>query len=92
MPELVVSSCFRPGGGGSSVNGPPDAVPDMILVGQNELAHLNVLKNDVDPDGDELLLDEVTTPQHGYAAILNGAEELIYSPDHDFVGLDCEWF
>ncbi|KAL3792432.1 hypothetical protein HJC23_001550 [Cyclotella cryptica] len=71
-----------------NVNGPPDAVPDMMLVGQNELAHLNVLKNDIDPNGDELHLEEVTMPQHGYAAILDGAKELIYAPDLDFVGLD----
>lgn len=71
-------------------NQAPQAMPDMILVGMNELAHLNVLANDTDPNGDELHLMEVTEAQHGYVALLAGKTELIYAPDHDFEGLDSE--
>jgi hypothetical protein len=69
-------------------NQAPQAMPDMILVGMNELAHLNVLANDTDPNGDELHLMEVTEAQHGYVALLAGKKELIYAPNHDFEGLD----
>jgi hypothetical protein len=73
------------------VNDAPDAAPDMILVGVNELAHLHVLANDIDPDGDDLRISEVEKAQHGYAAVLDGGKEIIYAPDTDFVGLDCEF-
>ena len=72
-------------------NEAPQAMPDMILVGKNELAHLNVLANDTDPNGDELHLMEVEEAQHGYVALLDGKKDLIYAPDQDFEGLDCEF-
>lgn len=59
-------------------NQAPQAMPDMILVGMNELAHLNVLANDTDPNGDELHLMEVTEAQHGYVALLAGKTEAIF--------------
>lgn len=74
-----------------STNDPPQAMPDMILVGKNELAHLNVLANDTDPNGDELHLVEVDEAQFGYVALLEGNKELIYAPDEDFEGLDCKY-
>ena len=72
-------------------NEAPQAMPDMILVGKNELAHLNVLANDTDPNGDELHLAGVEDAQHGYVALLDGKKDLIYAPDKDFEGLDCEF-
>jgi hypothetical protein len=64
----------------------------MILIGKNELAHLNVLANDTDPNRDALHLMEVTEAQHGYVALLDGKKELIYAPNQDFEGLDCKFF
>jgi hypothetical protein len=87
--EMVTNSESKPA---LQQNEAPQAMPDMILIGKNELAHLNVLANDTDPNGDALHLMEVTEAQHGYVALLDGKKELIYAPNQDFEGLDCKFF
>eukprot|EP00970_Alexandrium_tamarense_P008029 scaffold1539_cov191-Alexandrium_tamarense.AAC.3 len=66
----------------------PNAVSDIVLIGKEELAHLNVLYNDIDPDGDKLFVESVSEPIHGKAGILEGGLELIYVPVGNFTGLD----
>ena len=68
----------------------PKAVSDLVLVGVSDMAYMNVLQNDVDPDGDDLVIGEVTQPEHGKIEIMEDGIVLVYRPDPDFTGVDCE--
>jgi hypothetical protein len=60
---------------------------DSFTIESNTLSRFNVLDND---DGSSLYIQQVTEPQHGYLAILDGNLELLYDPHTDFVGVDCK--
>jgi hypothetical protein len=69
------------------VNDPPVAVVDTATVVEDSSANLlDVLGNDVDPDGDNLTIVSVTTPSHG--SVSTDGNYSYYSPDPDYVGAD----
>jgi len=54
----------------SAVNLPPDAVDDTAVTAINEMAVIDVLANDTDPEGDALWVTGVTQPAHGLAQVV----------------------
>ena len=72
------------GGGGGGSNNPPTAVDDYATSEPNVSITIDVLSNDVDPDGDSLILDWVFTASNGSIEI-NPDQTLTYTPDSDFV-------
>ncbi|MGK7900085.1 MAG: Ig-like domain-containing protein [Hormoscilla sp.] len=69
-----------------SVNQPPRAVNDTAITDENSSVTIAVLANDVDPDGDPILVTGVSSPGNGSANISNN--QIIYSPAANFVGND----
>ena len=74
-------------GGGGGSNNPPTAVDDYATTEPNVTITIDVLSNDVDPDGDTLTLDWVFNVPNGSVTI-NPDQTLTYTPDSDFVGTD----
>ena len=84
------------GNGGSSsatvtvsvaeVNESPIAQDDSAITDEGDPVSILSLLNDRDPDGDALFVESLTAPNHGIAAI--GDDELIYTPDAGFDGVD----
>lgn len=70
----------------------PASVPPMagddhaVAIRDGEVA-IDVLANDVDPDGDTLVVDGIVQPNHGLA-YRRADGRLGYRPDPDFVGTD----
>lgn len=69
---------------------PPIAKNDNRTVAQNETIVIAVLRNDVDPEGQVLLVDYVSTPARGTAKIVENGTKVEYIPGLD----DCngDWF
>jgi hypothetical protein len=68
-------------------NQPPVAQNDTITVPWGEQVVIDVLANDVDPDGDYVYVSDYGTPRNGdTGGARDGAIE--YTPDADFVGTD----
>ncbi len=65
---------------------PPQAVDDAVSATANAPKLIDVLANDIDPDGDVLVISAVSTPSNG-TATTDGAL-VTYTPDTDFVGTD----
>ena len=69
-------------------NGAPIAKDDEYLVAANSDGYrLDVLANDVDPDGHPLSVEIDTTPDHGEVAV-DANQNVTYVPDADYVGQD----
>mgnify|MGYP001394906062 CR=1 FL=1 len=68
------------------VSGTLIAHDDDAEMPMNTTITLDVLANDLDPDGDPLHIAAVGQPGHGRAAIENG--QIVYTPDPGYVGLD----
>ena len=69
-----------------AVNDPPLAQDDSVTTDVGTLVVIPVLANDSDPDGDFLLIESFTSPQHG--SVLNARTNLSYIPDAGFEGTD----
>lgn len=69
-----------------SVNGAPVAVDDEVAIPRGELATVNVLENDSDPNDDTLTIVGVTDGNHGTVKIVDG--KAVYTPDSNFYGED----
>ncbi|MEW5896386.1 MAG: Ig-like domain-containing protein [Nanoarchaeota archaeon] len=69
------------------VNRFPVALSDSASTLKDTPVNIKVLSNDYDADGDALEVTTVTSPQNGFAQILNG-KEIKYTPDKDFLGTD----
>ena len=70
-------------------NRPPIATPDNYVTEENTLLSANILSNDFDPDGDDILLNTspLTAPSHGKAIVFpNG--DFNYTPKTGFLGAD----
>lgn len=73
---------------------PPNVAPiaanDSTVVWEDSFAIVDVLLNDVDPDGvlDEASLLILTIPEHGSAVVDPVTGEITYTPDPDYYGLD----
>ncbi len=72
---------------GVVINNPPTTVTDTLRVNEDESGTIQVLLNDVDLDGDELVLSNlVQEPEHG-TVIISG-DVILYTPNPDYFGPD----
>jgi hypothetical protein len=67
-------------------NRPPDAVDDSLATNEDEAKSVDLLANDADPDGDEILLVGTTGGAHGSVSCAGGV--CTYTPAADFNGAD----
>jgi hypothetical protein len=67
-------------------NQPPEAVGDAATTTQDTPVTILVLANDSDPDGDGLVVNSVSQPTNGTAAVGGGG--VMYTPAAGFVGAD----
>ena len=65
-------------------NSDPLAVDDAVETDEDTAVTIDVLTNDSDPDGDTLVIDSVTQPGSGTAAI--GSADVVYTPAPETVG------
>jgi large repetitive protein len=80
---IVVLEEPRPG------NNPPFAGDDFALTPQNTPVGGNVLLNDYDPDGDNIILNTVpTTPPSNGTVVMQPNGDYVYTPDSDYLGPD----
>ena len=70
----------------SPVNDPPLPQDDSTTTQEETLVSIPVLANDIDPDGDFLLVESVSAPAHGM--VINAGNSVSYVPDPDFAGID----
>jgi hypothetical protein len=70
------------------VNNPPTAVSDTAATKEAVPVIIEVLKNDTDPDGDILVITDVTQGSKGKATINQDQRSVTYTPDADFTGED----
>ena len=70
-----------------SSNSAPEATDDYPVIEKNSANYqINVLSNDIDDDGDSLIIVDVTTPSHGTASI--NENYIDYTPSAEFSGVD----
>jgi hypothetical protein len=69
-----------------SINHPPVAVDDTVTTPQDTTLNIDVLSNDTDPDGDILMVVEVSNSVNGTTAI--SGTKVVYTPDNGFTGTD----
>ncbi len=67
-------------------NNAPFANDDNETVEINEIAAVDVLANDSDPDGDSFYISDYGQPTNG--TVVQGGTNLLYTPDTDYVGAD----
>ncbi len=94
--DIIAYTVVDPGGEAATttvsvtvlpVNDRPTAVPDRIVVRAGATT-LDLLQNDVDPDGDSLTIRAVTEPTNG-SAVINGLGDAVeYESRPGFVGTD----
>jgi hypothetical protein len=65
----------------------PVAVGDSASTGRDTPVDVDVRANDSDPDGDALVVESVTQPQHGTAAVLPSGR-IRYTPASGYEGRD----
>lgn len=73
-----------------AVNAPPNATADTFSVPEDAVLNVpapGVLGNDVDPNGDPLIAELVSSPTHG-AIAFNSDGSFAYTPNLDFSGSD----
>jgi uncharacterized protein len=68
------------------VNDNPTAVNDTATTPRNTAVLINVRGNDIDIDGDSLVITAVTKPVNGKATVVNG--QVRYGPKAGFTGTD----
>ncbi|MDP6453531.1 MAG: Ig-like domain-containing protein [SAR202 cluster bacterium] len=68
-------------------NRPPQAINDTATTSVGQAVVMDVVSNDVDPDGDPLILTQVFNPRNGaFATTTHTPNRVIFSPDASFVG------
>ncbi len=72
---------------GARPNQPPVAVDDSASVPAEGRVVVDVLANDSDPEGDALVITNVSNPPHGTAVVQGGA--IVYVPDAGYEGPDA---
>ncbi len=80
--EATVSILVTP------VNDAPSAQADAATTFKNTPVNVNVLANDVDVDGDQLLVASVTSPANGTVTVTGGGVAINYRPRNGFTGID----
>ncbi|MEO9477721.1 MAG: Ig-like domain-containing protein, partial [Cyclobacteriaceae bacterium] len=70
-------------------NNPPVAVNDTFTIDEDTPAMGNLIQNDSDPDGDNLIINTtpIVSPGNG-TLVINPDGTFTYTPDEDFVGED----
>ena len=73
----------------TGVDHPPAAINDFPIVvqGSGPVA-INVLANDIDPDGDPMTITSVSQGTSGHVAIAADHKSLTYDPNGSFIGTD----
>jgi len=76
--------------GFDSPNAPPIATNDYTAIDEESVATYNVLTNDTDPNGDNIILSStiVSGPNNGSATINPLTGEITYTPNPNFYGQD----
>ena len=69
-----------------ATNDPPAAQDDSGTAREGSQLTIQILLNDGDPDGDDLLVESVTQPAHGI--VINNGVDITYIPDPGFSGTD----
>jgi len=70
----------------AAVNDAPIALDDNATTHEDTTVNINVLLNDSDPDGDNLIIQSVTRAENG--SVTNNGFDVIYSPAIEFNGTD----
>jgi hypothetical protein len=73
------------------INDPPHVEPERITVNVNQSITVDVLQNDIDPNGDLLTLTNTTGPVNG-RAFLNQNQTITYQSNQDFNGTDLLYY
>ena len=71
----------------SQIENPPIAADDESRTQVNKAVPINVVGNDVDPEGGALAVEVVTNPSNGIASV-NPDGTILYTPDTDFYVTD----
>ena len=66
----------------------PVAVNDTVAALSKESIIIDVLANDSDPDGDNIIITAVRSPKHGQAVVVQSGLELSYTSSPGYVGAD----
>jgi hypothetical protein len=66
---------------------PPLAVEDLVSTAVGTGVHIDVVANDIDPEGGVPAVTFVSTPQHGLA-VVNTSGTVTYTPAPGFTGID----
>lgn len=70
------------------INDRPTAVNDTVSTTDNTLEYINVLGNDIDPEGDSLMITMIlTNPDSGSAVVFNDTS-ILYRANLGFCGID----
>ncbi len=70
-------------------NNPPFAGDDFALTPQNEPVDGNLLLNDYDPDGDNIIVSTIpVTPPSNGSVIIQPNGDYVYTPNNDYLGPD----
>lgn len=73
----------------ASVNDSPRILDDVALLSAGQATTVDVLANDIDPDGDPMDIVDIGTPAHGVAS-LQADGSILYTPDISFTqGVDA---
>ena len=70
------------------VNADPVAADDNGTTQEGTSIEIDVLNNDVDPDGDTLSVTGIATPPASGTAVVNANGTITYTPNDGFVGTD----
>jgi gliding motility-associated-like protein len=72
---------------------PPVATEECVEVEENGEITVQVLLNDIDPDGDILYVSGIIDgPSHGTATISGQGQSIVYIPKNDFCGTDTLYY
>ncbi len=71
-----------------NTSGYPHASPDRIYIIANTPTSVPVLANDSDPENDPLSITRIIEPPAKGNAQITAAQQLLYTPNPEFVGLD----
>jgi hypothetical protein len=67
---------------GKKPNGAPNALPDTASTAYGTPVSINVLANDSDPEGDEIIIIDVKSDTGAIVKVVNG--QVVYTPKSDF--------
>lgn len=91
-PMAIHASCTEPS---SQTNAAPQATDDTVTMNEDNTLDINVLANDVDPEGDALVLRLQSTPGFGMVRVNHqntpnnpSDDTILYTPSANYHGTD----